>query len=103
MNMYVEEVLGAHFGPLLAYVRKAEHAAKARGLPEGQLPPGFGAAAAEPVIKDFAARWTTAIEALQRCPTSAVFDKLYVKMQHTSRRKRSDKSWSCHSTGTRRN
>ena len=67
MNMYVEEALSAHFGPLLAYVRKAEHAAKARGLPEGQLPPGFGAAAAAPVIKDFAARWTAAIEALHRC------------------------------------
>ncbi len=66
MNLYVEEVLAAHFGPLLNYVRKAEHAAKARGLPDGQLPPGFGTAAAEPVIKDFAARWTAAIEALHR-------------------------------------
>lgn len=65
-SMYVEEVLALHFGELLSYVKKAEHAAAARALPEGQLPPGFGVAAAEPVIRDFAARWTTAIEALHR-------------------------------------
>ena len=65
--MYVEEALAAHFGDLLTYVKKAEHAAKAQDLPEGQLAPGFGAAAAEPIIKGFAARWTSSLEALHRC------------------------------------
>lgn len=66
-NMYVEEILALHFADLLIYVKKAEHAAASRSLPEGQLAPGFGVAAAEPVIRNFAARWTTAIESLHRC------------------------------------
>ena len=66
-NMYVDELLVLHFPDLLSYVKKAEHAAASRSLPEGQLPPGFGVIAAEPVIRDFAARWITAIESLHRC------------------------------------
>ena len=66
-NMYVDELLVLHFADLLSYVKKAEHAAASRSLPEGQLPPGFGVVAAEPVIRDFAARWTSAIESLHRC------------------------------------
>ena len=38
-----------------------------QGLPEGQAPEGFGPKEAAPVIKDFAARWTSALEALHRC------------------------------------
>jgi hypothetical protein len=37
-----------------------------QGLPEGQAPEGFGPKEAAPVIKDFAARWTSALEALHR-------------------------------------
>lgn len=64
--MYVEEVLGEHFGDLVEYVKRAEHAAAAQELPAGRLAPGFGVAAAEPVIRGFAGRWTTAIEALHK-------------------------------------
>lgn len=38
-----------------------------QGLPEGQAPEGFGPKEAAPIIKDFAARWTSALEALHRC------------------------------------
>lgn len=40
--------------------------ASLQGLPEGQAPEGFGPKEATPVIKDFAARWTSALEALHR-------------------------------------
>ena len=66
-GMYVEEALGGHFPLLLGFVQKADHAAAAQGLPEGTAPPGFGPKEAAPIIKDFAARWTSALEALYRC------------------------------------
>lgn len=65
-GMYVEEALSGHFQLLLNYVQKAEHARKAQGLPEGQAPEGFGPKEAAPIIRDFAARWTSALEALHR-------------------------------------
>lgn len=66
MGQYVEQALAAHFGPLLAMVAKAEHAAAAQGLPPGTPPAAFAASDASPVIKDFAARWTASLEALHR-------------------------------------
>lgn len=65
--MYVEQALDGHFQLLLNFVRKADHAVAAQSLPEGLVPEGFGPKEAAPVIKDFAARWTSALEALHRC------------------------------------
>jgi hypothetical protein len=67
MNVYVEEALGLHVGDLVRFVRAAEAAAKQQNVPEGLPVPGYGPPEAAPIMKDFAARWTSAIEALNKC------------------------------------
>ena len=67
MNVYVEEALGLHVGELVRFVRAAEAAAKQQNVPEGLPVPGYGPPEAAPIMKDFASRWTSAIEALNKC------------------------------------
>lgn len=67
INVYVEEALGLHVGDLVRFVRAAEAAAKQQNVPEGLPVPGYGPPEAAPIMKDFAARWTSAIEALNKC------------------------------------
>lgn len=67
MNVYVEEALGLHVGDLVRFVRAAEAAAKQQAVPEGLPVPGYGPPEAAPIMKDFASRWTSAIEALNKC------------------------------------
>ncbi|KAK9819744.1 hypothetical protein WJX72_001832 [[Myrmecia] bisecta] len=65
--MYVEDQLGGHFGDLITFVKKAEAAAKQKGgALEGRPIPGYGPAEAAPIVKDFAAKWTAAVEALHK-------------------------------------
>ncbi len=66
MNVYVEEALGLHVGELVRFVRAAEAAAKQQNVPEGLPVPGYGPPEAAPIMKDFASRWTSAIEALNK-------------------------------------
>jgi len=72
MNIYVEEALGLHVGDLVRFVRAAEAAAKQQNVPEGLPVPGYGPPEAAPIMKDFASRWTSAIEALNKCVSSAM-------------------------------
>ncbi|KAK9838884.1 hypothetical protein WJX74_005159 [Apatococcus lobatus] len=66
-NIYVEEVLSEHFSGLLTFTKRAEAANKARGDRADAPPaPGFGAAEAGPVVRDFTARWASALEQLHR-------------------------------------
>jgi hypothetical protein len=67
MNVYVEEALGLHMGDLVRFVRAAEAAAKQQNVRDGLPVPGYGPPEAAPIMKDFAARWTSAIEALNKC------------------------------------
>ena len=67
MNVYVEEALGLHVGELVRFVRAAEAAAKQQNVPEGLPVPSYGPPEAAPIMKDFASRWTSAIEALNKC------------------------------------
>ena len=67
MNVYVEEALGLHVGELVRFVRAAEAAAKQQNVPDGLPVPGYGPPEAAPIMKDFASRWTSAIEALNKC------------------------------------
>ena len=66
MNVYVEEALGLHVGDMVRFVRAAEAAAKQQNVPEGLPVPGYGPPEAAPIMKDFASRWTSAIEALNK-------------------------------------
>ncbi len=66
-NIYVEEALVQQFGDLVRFVTEAEAAAKAGGVAEGSHAPGYGPQQAAPIMKDFASRWTAAIEALNKC------------------------------------
>ena len=75
MNVFVEEALGLHVGDLVRFVRAAEAAAKQQNVPEGLPVPGYGPPEAAPIMKDFASRWTSAIEALNKymfCPHLAL-------------------------------
>lgn len=66
-NIYVEEVLSEHFSGLLTFAKRAEAANKSRGdRSDGPPAPGFGAAEAGPVVRDFSTRWASAIEQLHR-------------------------------------
>ena len=67
MTVYVEEALGLHVGELVRFVHAAEAAAKQQSVPEGLPVPGYGPPEAAPIMKDFASRWTSAIEALNKC------------------------------------
>lgn len=67
MTVYVEEALGLHVGELVRFVHAAEAAAKQQDVPEGLPVPGYGPPEAAPIMKDFASRWTSAIEALNKC------------------------------------
>ena len=62
--LYVEDRLGAHFGDLVAFVKKAEQAAKRAGVPDGSPVPGYGPQEAAPVLRGFADRWRAAVAAL---------------------------------------
>lgn len=64
-NLYVEEALAQHFGDLVRFVTEAEAAAKASGAPEASA--RYSPQQAAPIMKDFASRWTAAIEALNKC------------------------------------
>lgn len=66
-KLYVEEQLEQHFKEMIHYVKFAEAAAaKAKGPVEGRPIPGYGPAEAAPIVKAFAARWTSAIEAMNK-------------------------------------
>eukprot|EP00884_Botryococcus_braunii_P014708 jgi/Botrbrau1/23238/Bobra.0041s0074.1 len=66
-KLYVEEQLEQHFKDMIHYVKYAEAAvARAKGGTEGRAIPGYGPAEAAPIIKAFAARWTSAIEAMNK-------------------------------------
>ena len=57
-------------GELIKFVKAAEAAAKAQGSPEGRPVVGFGPAEAAPILNvgstSFAARWTGAIDSLNK-------------------------------------
>lgn len=65
-SMYVEDQLQMYFRDLLDFVKKAEQTQKRLAIPEGSPIPGFTPAHAAPVLRDFGARWTSAIEAMHR-------------------------------------
>ncbi|KAG2482867.1 hypothetical protein HYH03_018212 [Edaphochlamys debaryana] len=65
-GLFVDDQLAAHYRDLVDFVRKAEQAAKRSGAAEGQTIPGFGPQQAAPILRDFAARWQAAIEAMHR-------------------------------------
>ena len=59
----MEEILSEHFSGLLTFVKRAEAANKSRGdRPDAAPAPGFGAAEAGPVVRDFTTRWASSIE-----------------------------------------
>ena len=64
VDQFVEEALLAQFRPMIDFVKRAETAlkqAESAGVGSGALP-GFGAHEAEPVMREFAAKWKAAIE-----------------------------------------
>ena len=65
-NMYVDEVLQQQFGALIAFVRHAESAQAGAQTPQDQPIPHFGAKEGGPIAKDFTAKWSPAIETLNR-------------------------------------
>jgi hypothetical protein len=65
-KLYVEEQLTQHFNDMIHYVKYAEAAAKQKGVAEGRPIPGYTPVEAAPIVKDFATRWTSAIEALNK-------------------------------------
>lgn len=70
-TLYVEEVLTEHFGRLLTFIKKAETAQKMRGAGAaaadgGGAVPGYGAAEAQPIVAEFSAKWSGAIDALHK-------------------------------------
>lgn len=64
--MYVEEVLTEHFARLVAFVKKAETAQKLQGVPENTPVPKYGPVEAEPVVKEFTAKWSSGIDSLHK-------------------------------------
>ncbi len=64
--MYVEETLRQQFGALIAFVKQAEAAQVASKLSPDQPIPQFGSEEARPIAKDFTAKWSAAIETLNR-------------------------------------
>ena len=64
--MYVEETLQQQFGALIAFVKQAEAAQIATKTPLDQPIPHFGSREAQPIAKDFTAKWSPAIETLNR-------------------------------------
>ncbi|GAQ91388.1 vacuolar protein sorting-associated protein [Klebsormidium nitens] len=80
ITIFVEEELREHFGPLIAFVKTravsadpdAPAAAGGAGTPGGSSSSGGASAAPisvaelEPLFKDFAARWKTAIESMHK-------------------------------------
>lgn len=77
ITIFVEEELREHFGPLIAFVKTraatadSDAAAAAGGAPGGSGSSGAAAAPIavkelEPLFKDFAARWKTAIESMHK-------------------------------------
>lgn len=65
-NMYVEEILQQQFGALIAFVKQAEGAQIAAKIPADRPIPHFGCKEAGPIAKDFTAKWSAAIETLNR-------------------------------------
>ncbi|KXZ50201.1 hypothetical protein GPECTOR_17g838 [Gonium pectorale] len=65
-GLFVDDQLGVHFRDLTDWVRKAEQAAKRAATPEGHHIPGFAPQQAAPILRDFAARWQSSIEAMAR-------------------------------------
>lgn len=65
-GLYVEDQLSVQFKDLAEFVKKAEQTQKRLAVPEGAQIPGFGPPQAAPVLRDFAARWTQAIELMNR-------------------------------------
>ncbi|KAG2445494.1 hypothetical protein HXX76_000110 [Chlamydomonas incerta] len=65
-GLFVDDQLAAHFRDMVDWVKKAEQAAKRSGAAEGHVIPGFAPAQAAPILRDFAARWQAAIEAMHR-------------------------------------
>ncbi len=65
-SLYVEEQLQQHFGGLIGFVKRAEAFQKHKGAAEGTPLPGYGAAEAAPVVKEFNGRWQGGIEALHK-------------------------------------
>lgn len=63
---YVEETLMQHFGLLIAFVRAAEATSQGGSDSRGMVSSSV-AASAVPVLKDFSVRWTSEIEALNKC------------------------------------
>ena len=64
--MYVEETLQQQFGALIGFVKQAEAAQTAAKTPPDQPIPHFGSGEARPIAKDFTAKWSAAIETLNR-------------------------------------
>lgn len=70
-STYVEEALTTHFANLAGFVKRAEAAARRRGTEAGGEIPGYGANEAAPIVREFSARWTQSMEALNKWGTSA--------------------------------
>ena len=64
--MYVEDALQQHFGALIAFVHHADAIQNRMNAPgEGPIP-GFGPQEALPIASDFTAKWSAAIDTLNR-------------------------------------
>ena len=67
VDAFVEEELAGQFKALIEFVKKAEVAYKeVEGMGVVGALPGFGAEEASPLLRDFAARWQAAIEAIHK-------------------------------------
>lgn len=65
-NMYVDEILQQQFGALISFVKQAEAAQAALQVPPEQPIPKFGSEEARPISMDFTAKWSAALETLNR-------------------------------------